>query len=39
MDQDLCTIHGATLDDMSYHLFTALDISKEAYRNETDSAV
>jgi hypothetical protein len=30
MDQDLCTIHGATLDDMSYHLLTALGISEEA---------
>jgi hypothetical protein len=39
MDQDLCTIHGATLDDMSYHLLTALGISVEAYRNEKDSAV
>jgi hypothetical protein len=39
MDQDLCTIHGATLDDMPYHLLTALGISMEAYRNETDSAV
>jgi hypothetical protein len=39
MDQALCTIHGATLDGMSYHLLTTLGISKEAYPNETDSAV
>jgi hypothetical protein len=39
MNPDLCTIHGATLDGMSYHLITALGISEEAYRNETDSAV
>jgi hypothetical protein len=39
MDPDLCTIHGATLDGMSYHLLTALGISEEAYQNETDSAV
>jgi hypothetical protein len=39
MDPALCTIHGATLDDMSYHLLTALGISEEAYRNETESAV
>jgi hypothetical protein len=39
MDPDLCSIHGATLDGMSYHLLTALSISEEAYRNETDSAV
>jgi hypothetical protein len=39
MSQDLCTIHGTTLDDMSYHLLTVLGISEEAYRNEKDSAV
>jgi hypothetical protein len=39
MDQDLCKVHGATLDGMSYHLLTALGISEEAYRNEPDSAV
>jgi hypothetical protein len=39
MDPALCNIHGATLDDISYHLLTALGISEEAYRNETDSAV
>jgi hypothetical protein len=39
MDPDLRTIHGATLDNMSYHLLTALGISEEAYINDTDSAV
>jgi hypothetical protein len=39
MSQYLCTIHGTTFDDMSYHLLTALGISEEAYRNEKDSAV
>jgi hypothetical protein len=39
MDPNLCGIHGATLDGMSYHLLTALGISEEAYRNDTESAV
>jgi hypothetical protein len=39
MDPNLCAIHGATLDGVSYHLLTALGISKEAYRNTTESAV
>jgi hypothetical protein len=39
LDPNLCSIHGATLDGMSYHLLTALGISEEAYRNEPDSAV
>jgi hypothetical protein len=39
MDEALCTVHGATLDGMSYHLLTALGISEEAYRNEKDSPV
>jgi hypothetical protein len=39
MDPNLCSIHGATLDGMSYHVLTALGISEEAYRNEPDSAV
>jgi hypothetical protein len=39
MDPALCNIHGATLDNMSYHLLTALGISQEAYQNKTDSAV
>jgi hypothetical protein len=39
MDPNLCSIHGATLDGMSYHLLTALGISEEAYHNKTGSAV
>jgi hypothetical protein len=39
MSQDLCTVHGATLDDMSCHLLTALGISEEAYKNEPESSV
>jgi hypothetical protein len=39
MDPNLCAIHGATLDGMSYHLLTVLGISEEAYQNETESAV
>jgi hypothetical protein len=39
MDPDLCMLHGATLDSMSYHLRTALGISEEAYINDTDCAV
>jgi hypothetical protein len=39
MDPNLCSIHGATLDGMSYHLLTAVGISEEAYRNEKESAV
>jgi hypothetical protein len=39
MDQALRTVHGETLDGMSYHLLTALGISEEAYRNEKESPV
>jgi hypothetical protein len=39
MAQALCTVHGATLDGMSYHLLTALGISEEAHRNEPNSEV
>jgi hypothetical protein len=39
IDQSLCTIHGDTLDGMSYHLLTALGISDEAYRNKEDLKV
>jgi hypothetical protein len=39
MSQDLCTVHGATIDNMSYHLLTALGILEEAHKNAPESPV
>jgi hypothetical protein len=39
MSNDLCTVHGSTLDHMSYSLLTALGISDQTYMNEPESRV
>jgi hypothetical protein len=39
MTDDVCTVHGATLNTMSYSLLTALGISDQAYSNEQTSRV
>jgi hypothetical protein len=37
MDPALCTVHGKTLNSMSYHLLTGLGISEESYSHDTDN--
>jgi hypothetical protein len=39
MDDTPCLVHGATLDNMSYSLMTALGLSEEKYTNTDESKV
>jgi hypothetical protein len=39
MDDEPCIVHGATLDNMSYSLMTALGLSEEEYSNTDESKV
>jgi hypothetical protein len=39
MLDNVCAVHGATLEKMSYSLLTALGLSEQTYSNETESRV